>query len=970
MSHVFCRRPDYELRIYMIYCCLTFIVIAYMRVFFYFQKLRTFHFKIQLFTIFFLMSGIALSVSGQVSDDGKEIPDYAGMTYAVGITSESLFDTVSGQVSDDSTVTLNDNTFRLLENLSKSQLATGEIYLFTTTHQDIGWLDQPEVCIINRDTLWLTPFLERLESEPSFRMDIEQSSVLMEYIHRHPDKKALIENYLKEGRICVGATYMQPYEEMYSGESLARQFYLGKRWLKQNFGGYTALSYFNVDVPGRTLQMPQIMARAGVENLIISRHGRGLFHWEAPDGSKVRAYSPGHYIYYYDVLSKSDTAAFGELGKEAVLWYSKFNNVANTKAVMPAMLNYEFIWDQQPVENCGPFTSKWNSIRYIQSEGNKKMRVDLPKIRYATADDFFNALDRSTTGLSSIRGERPNVWLYIHGPSHERAITASRKGDILLPAVEKVASFNALTQGDFMNYPDSRLYHAWEAKIYPDHGWGGKNGDITDLTFLRKYEYAETEAEAMLNEGINSLASQVNTKGSEGIPVIIVNTLSWKRDDPAVVPLRLKKGEAKSVSLKDASGNSVPCQLSNITLHVDGTICTADLHFVAKDIPSMGFSTFYLETKKTGITTASGIDSRNFENEYYRITFTDGGIRQIEDKELGISLFDTRKFQGGEVITMQSVGSGAGEFAKVQQPDMENFDKVTNHFPRWSVKENGEVFTSFFYRSKIRNAVVEQTVTIYHQIKKIDFDIAILNWEGILYREYRMMFPVNIVNGEVAYEVPFGMLRVGKDEMPGAAGERYNIENKEQRPRGIGNWIGVSGKDFGVTLSSSAAVADYCDPTDNPVINTVLQPILFASRKSCHMEGNEYLQIGDHFFHFSLTSHAPGWNQSYRFGQSSNEKLRAVFAPKAFKEASLPQSFSFFDLQNKHVIISTIKKCEDDESLIIRLYNTSDQTETVKVATQFTPKEIIRVNLIEEELEKVNEMILGKFAIETFKLKY
>ncbi len=871
---------------------------------------------------------------------------------------------------DDGTITVNDKTFRLLENLSKSQLGTGEIYLFTTTHQDIAWLDHPDACIINRDTMWLTPFLERLEKDPTFRMDIEQTSILMEYIHRHPDKKDLIAKYMKEGRICVGATYIQPYEEMYSGESLARQFYLGNRWLKKNFDGYKALSYFNVDVPGRTLQMPQIMAKAGVENLIISRHERGLFNWESPDGSKVRAYSPGHYIYFYNVLGKNDTAAIGEMAKESVLWYSKFNNVPKTKAVMPAMLNYEFIWDQRPVKNCGPFTTKWNDIRYIQTEGKKKTKVNLPKFRYATADDFFHALDKSTTGLSSIMGERPDVWLYIHGPSHEHAITASRKGDILLPAAEKVASFNSLVDGNFMHYPAGRLLRAWESKIYPDHGWGGKNGIITDNTFQRKYEFALSEAGTMLEEGINNLASQVQARTSGGIPVVVFNTLSWKRDDPVTVPIQLEKGYAKAVSVKDASGNPVPCQLSNVNRHADGTICAADLHFVAKNVPSLGLATFYLDAQTTGVTTAPVVRDNRFENSFYKIELTDGGIRQIEDKELGVQLLDASKFLGGEVITMQSVGNGAGEFDAVQQPSMEGFDKVSNYSPRWTVKENGDVYTSFFYRSKIRNAVVEQTVTVYHQIKKIDFDIAILNWEGILYREYRMMLPVNALNGEVTYDVPYGVLRVGKDEMPGAAGERYHVENKDQRPRGIGNWIGVSGKDFGVTLSSSVAVADYVDPTTNPVRIPVIQPILFASRKSCHGEGNEYLQYGDHYFHFSLTSHPAGWKKGYRFGQAANENLQAVFSPKMYKDAALPTSFSFFDIQNENVVVSAIKKCEDDESLIIRLYNTSDQTETLKLSTKYTPKEIIRVNLVEEELERVNEIKLGRYSIETYKLKY
>ena len=200
--------------------------------------------------------------------------------------------------------TCDGETYSLLKNLSDSQLGNGKIYLFTTTHQDLAWLNHIDACIADRDTLWLTPFLKRLQDDPTFKMDIEQTSIVMEYLHRHPDTKPLFDKYIAEGRICVGGTYIQPYEEMYSGEALARQFYFGTRWLKKTFNGYNTLSYFNVDVPGRTLQMPQIMQKAGIDNLVISRHERGLFYWKAPDGSKVRTYTPGHYIYFFKYMTK------------------------------------------------------------------------------------------------------------------------------------------------------------------------------------------------------------------------------------------------------------------------------------------------------------------------------------------------------------------------------------------------------------------------------------------------------------------------------------------------------------------------------------------------------------------------------------------------------------------------------------------------------------------------------------------
>ena len=117
-------------------------------------------------------------------------------------------------------------SFHLLKDLSNSSLNDGDIYVFTTTHQDLAWLNHIDACIADRDTLWLTPFLKRLGEDPTFKMDIEQTSILKEYIHRHPDTYPLFVKYMKEGRICVGGTFIQPYDEMYSGESLARQFYL------------------------------------------------------------------------------------------------------------------------------------------------------------------------------------------------------------------------------------------------------------------------------------------------------------------------------------------------------------------------------------------------------------------------------------------------------------------------------------------------------------------------------------------------------------------------------------------------------------------------------------------------------------------------------------------------------------------------------------------------------------------------
>ena len=149
----------------------------------------------------------------------------------------------------------------LLQEVKKLSGGNASIYLTITTHQDLAWCNSIERCKIDRDTLWLSPFIKTLRENPSFQMDIEQSSIIKEYINRHPDQKDTVLKYMNEGRMLVGAAFTQSYEEMYSDESLARQFYYGKKWLKDNFKNYNSTVYYNSDVPGRTLQMPQLDQR-------------------------------------------------------------------------------------------------------------------------------------------------------------------------------------------------------------------------------------------------------------------------------------------------------------------------------------------------------------------------------------------------------------------------------------------------------------------------------------------------------------------------------------------------------------------------------------------------------------------------------------------------------------------------------------------------------------------------------------
>jgi len=881
------------------------------------------------------------------------------------------FNSISSQISDGVFKCKND-TYYLLREISRSVCGTGEILLSITTHQDLGWVDEVEKCIIMRDTLWMTPFLKRLKEEPGFKMDIEQASIIREYISRHPDKKAEIQKGLDEGRILVGATYTQPYEEMFSGESLIRQLYLGKNWLSDNFNGYQSDTYYNSDVPGRTLQMSQILAKSGVDKMFVSRHEKGVYNWYSPDSSKVTMFSSGHYIDFYNILGKENEPAVAGMAKEILFWGNYYDEKSK-KVVIPALLNYEFIWDQKPVKNCDPFINMWNSIKIIENEKGERHEVKLPPFRYGTLNKCLDAIRDNSSKIRNISGERPAVWLYIHGPSHHYAISASREADILLPDAEKFTAINAMIENDFRHYNETRFNEAWEAKIYPDHGWGGKGGEITDRLFLSKFVKSRNDATMLLENSLQRIASKINFTGN-GIPVVVFNGLNWKRNDPVTFSLNFKKGEAFGIRILDSAKKPVDCQLSNSEYFEDGSLKSSSVSFIASDIPSIGYSTFYAEAVKKVEKKADLYYNKEFENKFFSVRFGKGGIERLYDKILGKEVIDASKFTLGEVFTMQSVGNGAGEFSDIQQPTMEEYDKTGNYDTRWEKIADGPVYTAFRYRQPVKYAVVEETIIIYNQKKRIDFEIDLKNWEGKLYREFRAAFPLNQSNSKITYEVPMGVVEVGRDELPEAAGNIYNTDCRLIHPRTLVDWVNASGNDFGATISSSVIAFDYLDPTTNPVSKTLIQPILMASRKSCHWEGNDYIQLGDHHFSFSLFIQEPGWKKGFHDGKQAQNKLYSVIDPINAQEKPLKEKMSFFSTTGDLVVITALKKSVKDNNLIFRMVEMGGGPIEAGIEIYAPVIGLQKTNLIEKEEKDMHQsgrsfkIPLGKNSIETFKL--
>jgi alpha-mannosidase len=866
------------------------------------------------------------------------------------------------------------------KNTDHSYFKKGTVGFINSSHQDIAWMDSISACEKFRDEKMITPVLAIMKVNPNYCFRVEDALSLREYLKRHPDRYNDILKYTKEGRLEWGGTYNMPYESMYDGEALIRETYLGRKWLKKMLPGCDFTVASNEDVPGRAMQMPQILAKAGIKYLDISRHESGIYRWYSPDGSNVLVYTPGHYDGSgRDIWdAKTDEEKKKGIINHLNAWdvYFKTNKF---KPAIPILISTDWALPQE----FSSLMASWN--KSAKSEG-------LPELKFTSSAASFKALDGPNARYEKMTGERPNVWLYIHGPTHEHALTASRMANRTLTAAEKFAAINATIQNDFSNYPEKDFTTAWENAIYADHGWGGKHGDMTDLTFRNKFEDAYSIANGILKKSLTSITQSIGFN-KKGRAIVVFNPLSWERSDKVEVSVNVYGQDTLSYKIIDAaSGAEVPSQLVKAK-PANGSDEVITLAFVADKVPSLGYKSYSLQPyinglNKNGVplapTNASAIDAKPnanvYENKFYKVEFADGGLKSIFDKDLQTELLETPKLLGGEIFQLESVGNGAGEFSDVQPVTMNGFEKVSQYKPKWNCVEYGPVRKTWELTQQTKFATIHQTVTLYDDLKQIDFKAEILGFSGERYREYRMAFPLKQTQSKVAYEVPMGVVEVGKSEIKGAAGFSYGVQDystecSKVHPREVQDWFNASKNNTSVTISSSVAVFDWIDGTDTTNTSTVLQPILFSSRKSCHGEGNYYLQTGNHTFQFSLTSNKGEWQNSVHSGKQQNQPLQPVVLDVDHLKPGLPLSFSFAGVTGDNLIISTIKKSEDENNIIMRLVDMQGKTIDAKINWFGKTNSVNSTNIIEEEdvpLKAVAEGIQLKvkpYSIETIRIK-
>ena len=158
-------------------------------------------------------------------------------------------------------------------------------------HWDREWYEPFQV-FRHRLVAALDTVLETAETDPDFRFTVDgQMAAIEDYLEMRPENRERVAALVAEGRLAVGPWLILLDEFLCSGETIVRNLQMG--WAAAaGLGGAMPIGYLP-DMFGHIAQMPQILARAGIEHAALWRGVPGsvdghAFNWRAPDGSQVR----------------------------------------------------------------------------------------------------------------------------------------------------------------------------------------------------------------------------------------------------------------------------------------------------------------------------------------------------------------------------------------------------------------------------------------------------------------------------------------------------------------------------------------------------------------------------------------------------------------------------------------------------------------------------------------------------------
>jgi len=404
-----------------------------------------------------------------------------------------------------------------------------EIHLVSHTHWDREWYTTfqrfRQKLVKHTDSL-----LEIMRKDPKYRYYVfdGQTIVLEDYAEIRPENTAKLKKLIRTGRLLVGPWYVQPDEFLVSAEALVRNLLIGHK-IAKDYGGVMKVGYLP-DIFGHISALPQILQGFDIDSFIFSR-GLGRereevgseFIWQSRDGSEliavlqVSGYANAAHLGCTGNVTLPGAHCFG--GEEAALARARtgideLKPFANTRCLL----------FNNGVDHVLPDPKLPEYIAYINA--NLKDAV----VRHSTFPSFIEKLRPHRKEFKKLSGELrkgtmpllPNVLsarMYIK--------QANFAAQLELEKYTEPLSVFALLEG--MRYESSSLELAWKHLIqtHPHDSICGCSIDEVHRDVMVRFVWSRQICASLEDDCVIHLLGVPEAEGKDRVAVF--NTLPWAR---------------------------------------------------------------------------------------------------------------------------------------------------------------------------------------------------------------------------------------------------------------------------------------------------------------------------------------------------------------------------------------------------------------------------------------------------------
>jgi alpha-mannosidase len=799
-----------------------------------------------------------------------------------------------------------------------------------------------------------------LKKYPEYTFVLDQMCYVRPFLERYPSEAASFREFLANGHLQIaGGTDVMHDSNIPSGESIVRQYLLGKSYFREKLG-YEVTTGWALDTFGHNAQMPQILRLAGMKSYWFQRgvptaDTPSEFLWQGIDGTQVPAFwLPIGYGALFDVPTSE--REFNSLLKSRFDSLTPFSRGGDERVLMAGADVYE------PEEKLPIMIDKFNQ------SGKEPFSA-----RFAVPSDF-EAWAAKRRDRPVIQGELNPVFQGAYS-SRIEVKQAMRKMERLLTTAEKLSVMAQLLGAASKR---EAIDQAWEPLLFNEtHDL--TSGVMVDKVYrdsMERYAHARLLAEGLINSSFDSIAAHVDTSG-EGVPIIVFNTLGWPRSDVAEVDVPAADAGVTQFGLFDAEGKAIPTQTLSVLRNEDGGVRQAHIAFIAQNVPAMGYAVYHAVPNVAGPPeppvqsyNTERDDRATLENEFYRATFNlwTGEMTSLVLKEGNWETLASpgnvvaREYDGGDFWELYGTLNG-GRFTAMKKEILAPRPAYT----QWSsdsvggsgAASSGAVFSDFHIRHPFGKNQFATRVRIYHGLRRIDITTELVNEEEFV--RYRTIFPTNVRNGTLMEEIPFGA-----------------IERPQRQEFPAQNWIDYSDGTHGVSLINEGL------PGNNVTDGKLMLSLMRSARLISYGFSGGYepgvgsdtgLGIGGKYtLNYAIVPHTGDWRSAapWRTGMEFNNPLIARSA--ATHGGVLPAKWGLVEVSNANVVTSALKAGRDG-SVVLRVYEAAGKPSHVVRAKWGVPVEQVHeANLIEDSGEQISAQRdsftfdLKPYEIKTFTL--